>query len=94
MGNRNRIKITLEWRREDAKVYAKIPIARGKEERPKFMMQRFLTAMLIKKWVTPLDIISFGVNYDKRRWLELLNSIDQIVQLREENGNGKMESEV
>jgi len=88
MSNRNRVKILLEWRREDAKVYAKIPIARGKEERPVYMMQRLLTTMLIKKWVTPIDIISFAVNYDKRRWLELLNSIDQIAQLKEENGNG------
>jgi len=48
--------------------------------------------MLIKKWVTPIDIISFAVNYDKRRWLELLNSIDQIAQLKEENGHGGMEA--
>ena len=83
VSNRIKTKVVVEWRREDGKSYIKIPIAKGKEENPKHMMEKFLTLFLLREWVNPLDIISFASKWDKRIWIELLNRVDELVELKE-----------
>jgi len=82
MSNANRVKISLEWRREDSTTYVKIPINKGKEDRPFFIIQRLLEVFFLKGWITPLQLLSFLWTRDGHRIKEDLDRVDELQELR------------
>jgi len=70
MSNANRVKITVEWRREDAKTYAVIPINNGKEGRPKFMAELVMELCFRRDWVRPWQVILYILNRDRAKMME------------------------
>ena len=82
MSNANRIKIKLYWRREDGKNYIEIPINRGKEGRPWFLLQRVIEIMIVKKWVTPMQLFSYMWVRDSRQIREDLKKVDALIDLK------------
>jgi len=82
MSNANRIKINLEWRREDGKTYIKVPINKGKEGRPFFILQRLLEICFLKAWVTPLQLLSYLWTRDGKKIKDDLDRVEELQELR------------